>query len=60
MSKKVENLYNGDPRIERMMRAIIQKIDEEMPQDTLIVSVLGMLDFVKDHYIQRAYQDEEE
>ncbi len=60
MGDKIEPLYHGDPRIERMMRAIIDKIDQELPDDTLIVSVLGMLDFVKNHYIQRAYQAEEE
>lgn len=60
MSEKIEKLHNNDPRIDRMTRAIIEKIDAEMPDDTLIVSVLGMLDFVKDHYIQRAYQAEGE
>jgi len=59
MTNKVQNLYNGDPRVERMVQAIVEKIDEEMPQDTLIVSVLGLLDFVKDHYMQRAYEAEE-
>lgn len=59
MTNKVQNLYNGDPRVERMVQAIVEKIDEEMPEDTLIVSVLGLLDFVKDHYMQRAYEAEE-
>jgi hypothetical protein len=35
MSDKVQNLYNGDPRVERMVQAIVEKIDEEMPHDTL-------------------------
>jgi len=60
MSEKVQNLYNGDPRVERMVQAIVEKIDEEMPHDTLVVTVLGLLDFVKDHYMQRAYEADEE
>lgn len=59
MDEKVKQLYNGDPRVERMFQAIVEKIDEEMPQDTLIVSVLGLLDFFKDHYMQRAYEADE-
>ncbi len=53
----VETLNMGDPRFVRLTTEIIQKIDDELPDTTLLVSVIGMLEMIKQHYVFRGMDD---
>jgi len=53
MSNNVEIINIGDPRIARLTSEIIEKIENDLPDSTLVVSVIGMLEIIKQHYVSR-------
>ena len=49
---KVTQLHGGDPRVQKLANLLIECINENTPDDVLLVAVIGVLEVVKQHYIE--------
>ena len=49
---KVTQLHGGDHRVGKLAELLIECIDENTPDDVLLVAVIGVLEVVKQHYIE--------
>ena len=56
--EKIVNLHDREPHWDMMADAIIAFIDERLPNNAMFISILGLLELIKQHYIERNNEDE--
>ena len=52
----VTQLHDGDHRIGKLAEMVIETIDTNTPDDVLLVSIIGVLEVVKMHYMEHCLE----